>query len=131
MFSQFGLNVRYWDSKWDLFLILEARLFIYSAANQRGLVTIQREESIRNSVIRIYYDQSVGYLSYLGPRPRPIERCLDSVFYKTEMKIWAAHIVLPKEQNFLSLWLNCDFSFICFSNFTFQFMIYVNFAKGA
>ena len=72
-----------------------------------------------------------------GNRPRTIERRMDSVFHKTEMKIWAgqnflaAHIVLPKGQHLLSWWLNYVFKFICFSNFTFQFMIYVNFAKGA
>ena len=39
---------------------------------------------------------------------RPIERLMDSVFHKTEMKIWAgqkflaAHVVLPKGQHLQS-----------------------------
>ena len=43
----------------------------------------------------------------------------------------AAHVVLPIGQHLLSWWLNYDFKITCFRNLTFQFMIYVNFAKGA
>ena len=69
--------------------------------------------------------------------PRPIERRLESIYHKTEMKIWAgqnflaAHIEFPKGQHVLSLWLYFDLNLTCFSNFTFQFMIHANFAIGA
>ena len=59
---------------------------------------------------------------------------LDTVFYNTEMNIWAgqnflaAHIVLPKGQNILFWWINYDLNPICFSNFIFQFVTYVNFS---
>ena len=35
------------------------------------------------------------------------------------------------ESVFHEKWLIYDFNIICFRNLTFQFMIYVNFAKGA
>ena len=34
--------------------------------------------------------------------PRPIKRRMDSVFHKTEMKIWAGQNLLPKGQHLLS-----------------------------
>ena len=50
----------------------------------------------------------VKVLERIVKYPRPIERRLESVFHKTEMKIWAgqnflaAHIEFPKGQHVLS-----------------------------
>jgi hypothetical protein len=52
------------------------------------------------------------------------------------MKIWAgqyslaAHTDSPKGQHVVSWWLYYDLNFICFSNFTSQSKIDINFAKG-
>ena len=116
-----------------------SRLYNFWNFVTRFLFLVWQVVLISPFLILVCYCFVVNYSNLLkckGSTPRPIERCQDSAFYKTGLNLWAgqiflaAHVVLPNGQHLCHDSWVMIFS-ICFSNFTFQFMIHINFVEGA